>query len=199
MILMSSAVGQVVDGWIIWEEPRFIDEGSIVWNRLVDVELVIPLPGVGSDVGDAESGVPSLVLDRQVVLHAVRHLYVRADRGRDADGGRPPDALREDAREDDDGGVLRIVERRFVDREGSSAGRFGARHDIVKDAESGADHRVVPPRAIRQTDARREVVPVGLEQTAAIRLDQINVIPRHQGADLTQTPLRNHYLAGIDV
>src|SRR5262245_26171456 len=122
---MAGAVGQVVDARVVWETPRLVNVEPIVRNRLVDVELVISLPGVCPDVRETEPSVPSLVLDRQVVLHAVGRLDVRADCGRDADCGRPRDAVRKDAWKDDDRVIRGIGERRFVDHEGRSTADSG--------------------------------------------------------------------------
>lgn len=73
VILMSGAVGEVADAGILRERPRFVDEGPVIRNGRIVVLVVVAFPLVRPDIGGAETGAPTLMLDRHVVLHAVRH------------------------------------------------------------------------------------------------------------------------------
>src|SRR5262249_56094641 len=79
MILMARAVSAVADRRIVGETSRLLAVEARVGDGLVDVESVIALPRVGSDVGDAEACIPALMLHRQVVLLGVRNAEVRVN------------------------------------------------------------------------------------------------------------------------
>src|SRR4030095_5069779 len=116
---MARAVRAITDRRILWEKAWLLAEGARVGDGLVDVESVIALPRVSPDVGDAEAGIPTLVLHRQVVLLGVRNAQVGIDGLRRGDRRRTCDAgCREDARQGHCRVVRRICKTRLVDELG---------------------------------------------------------------------------------
>src|SRR3954452_25073553 len=98
---MACTVCEVGYPGVVRKWPRLVNESTRIDNRRVVVVAVFTLAGVGSDVRHPEARIPHLVLEREVVLHAVGHLEIgvygsRKPYGRQASRS----GAREDARED---------------------------------------------------------------------------------------------------
>src|SRR5215467_14342821 len=89
---MARAVHTQIDSRIIRKEPGLVDVQLSIRNRLIDVDRVVTLPCIGADVGNTESRVPVLMLDRKVVLHRIRDLQFFADSLWNSDGRRSGDS-----------------------------------------------------------------------------------------------------------
>src|SRR5262249_33762148 len=72
MILMTGAIRNVRNARIVGERPRLVDKRPQIGDRLVDVVAPLALARVGSNIGCPKSRLPMLVLDGDVILHAVR-------------------------------------------------------------------------------------------------------------------------------
>ena len=158
---MERAVLDIQDIRVLWEKSGLLGIGPIVRLRLVGVVPVDALPHDRAHVGSAQPGVPDLVLDREVVLHAVRDAQVAPDGGWNTGRGRAAATRRKNGRKHHRRGG-RIGKFRLADRV-RTARRVGLEHHIiVENSEPGTENGIRSPGAVRHSHARREVVSVRL-------------------------------------
>src|SRR5882672_6361889 len=77
VVLVTGAVGDIQDVRIVREGSRLVYVELAIGRRRVVVVLPRALPHRRADIGNAETGVPLLALDGEVVLEAVGSLQVR--------------------------------------------------------------------------------------------------------------------------
>src|SRR5262245_49615181 len=165
MVLMAGSVRAVADCRVLGKHARLGYVGACIRYRLVDVESIVSLTGVGSNVGETKTGIPLLALHSQVVLHGVGNAQVWINCLRESDCRRPCNAGgRKDIRQYHGGNAAWIIKAWFVDDVGNASRAQGAWNDVVEEPESSTDHCVIPGRANSKADAWCKIVPVSSDE-----------------------------------
>src|SRR5581483_12226593 len=143
---VAGSIGDVPDVRIFRERSGFCDVRPAVRHGRVVVVLPRTLAHRRSDIGDAETGVPLLALEREVVLEAVWSLEVRilsgwkADIARSSRSGGGEHTRKNDLRIVDRVGVGRLVEN---ERHISKAKAVNKRDYVIEHAPAGPEDRIV--------------------------------------------------------
>src|SRR5262249_15183733 len=122
MILMTGAVQAKIDRRIVREESRLAHVQPVIRGLLIDMHRVISLTRISPGIGNTESGIPLLTLDREVVLHRIWNSQIFTSRLRKSDRQRTSGSRCWENTRKNDGRIVRQVRKaRLVDHEWRSA------------------------------------------------------------------------------